>query len=140
MRARKKTPYARYVDARIRRIEGEDANAEIQTAVFECLTDYAQGRLQAFPQEVAAELAFAMRDIVAGVTPDLFRPRKLRRGESPNPPTVQSCIEDAVRYVRYCRAGLIADRTPCKTVVDAFAVAETTVRSWCSPASHPDVQ
>lgn len=137
---RRKGPYSRYVDALCKRLDGEDANAEIQSAVFDCLTDYAQGRLQAFPQEVTAALAFAMRDVLAGVEPELFHPRKLRRGESPNPPTVQSCIEDAVRYVRYCRAGFIDDRSPCKTVAEKFSVGETTARSWCGKDKHPDIQ
>ena len=39
-------------------------------------------------------------------------------------------IGDAVLYLLCCKEGLVADRTPTKTVADLFSVDQSTVRRW----------
>jgi hypothetical protein len=87
---------------------------------------------------MAAELAFAMRDVVGGVVNELFTPIAGGTGKGGRTPTEKSCIEDAVRYRRAVGKGWINDRHPIITILDAFGgdnpmsggVARRTVQSW----------
>ena len=101
----------------------------IQKAVYECLGKYLSGEVKEFPVDVAGVLFNAMEYVVQGFTPELFKIDK-NRGQRNNPPEIEKAIMDAVRYIEFCRAGIVKDKSPNKTVREAYGVQDSTVRSW----------
>lgn len=130
-----KTPYRRYVDAKVDRLKSGKDSDEIQRAeqeaLYEALWDYATEKTDQFPREMAADLAFAMREILGGVVPKLFKKHGPATGRGKKlSPTAKDAIVDAVRYIRAVEAGLITDSSYKKTVCEAFSVDKSTVRKW----------
>ena len=159
------SPYRKYLDAKDRRLEltvgpindpkkepkkaiKKKTSAQIQKELMEvriqiqesmwcALMDCARGAVP-FPPEMAAELAFSMRDVVGGVANELLAPITGGTGEGGRTPTEKSCIEDAVRYRRAVAKNWIKDRHPIKTILEAFGgndpmkggVAKSTVQNW----------
>ena len=155
------SPYREYLDAKDRRLELTigpikdlknpdtrklpkqkkkemlEVRAQIQVAMENALMDCARGNAPV-PPEMAAELAFAMRDVVNGVTNELLVPTPKGRGEIGRTQTERSCIEDAVRYRWAVDMEYINDRHPIKTILDAFGgddpmkggISRRTVQKW----------
>jgi hypothetical protein len=114
-----------------------EARGRIQAAMERALMACARGEVP-LPPEMAADLAFAMRDVVGGVANELFTPIAGGTGGGGRTPNEKSCIEDAVRYRRAVGKGWINDRHPIITILDAFGgdnpmsggVSRRTVQSW----------
>jgi len=139
-------PYKRYVEAVFKRLEGggdDSTREEIQVAMQEALLDHVAWRMDSekgkpLPQEMAFELSIYFRDIIAGhpnqyTTPIVKKPA----GRHKRHPDENSCIEDAVRYLRFVDDGLIKDRHPIKTVHEHYGgtlpmggLDKRTVRRW----------
>lgn len=80
-----------------------------------------------FPKEMQFDLACAFAELVEGFSPDLLTPiRRLGR----RPPVEKQLQRDAIRYLRWCVAGHIADRSPIKTIASAYKVSVKAVRTW----------
>lgn len=126
--------YSKYLDARYYKKAPQKTQQiyEIQQAVYDCLWEYATDKKDEleFPKEVAADLAFAMRDVIAGFLPDIFTPKKKGRGKRILSPTAEECIKSAATYVLYCKAGIIKDKSYNKTICQIYKVKPPTVRSW----------
>jgi len=130
----KKEPIHNYHDAVAERLrQGSQPTPEIdrqiQEAIYKCLDQYAKGKLKKIPEDMALEIAYSMKDILAGITPPLFKTHRKRGDKSQSPDDI-SYIKDAVKYVLWVRAGLISDKSPNKTVREAFEVESRTVRGW----------
>jgi len=131
---KKLSAHIKYINAQAERIKlrlntSIENEKMIQEAVFECLDEYINGNLEEFPKDIAVELRTSMRDILWGITPDLFKTHK-GIGERTYSPTVNDCIEAAVRYIRFAKAGLIDDKSPNKTIKEEYGVAKSTVSTW----------
>jgi hypothetical protein len=137
---KKKTP--QQIQEKLLKVRGQ-----IQAAMERALMDCARGETP-FPPEMAAELAFAMRDVVGGIANELLTPISGGTGEGGRTPTEKSCIEDAVRYRRAVDEGLIKDRHPTKTILDAFGgndpmrggIARSTVHNWMGDKEFKNVK
>src|SRR5208282_1044408 len=106
------TPRARFLAAKVERLicgaETPEIRTEIQAACYDALWCHAMGTQQ-LDCEIAAELAFALRDVVAGHTNPLFMPLR-GRGAPGLKQVAKSCIRDAVRFVGASDEGVFADR------------------------------
>lgn len=81
------------------------------------------------PVEITLVIERNLGELVAGKLPDLFEVL-LRAGAPGILPHERQDIENAVLYREAVREGLIDDRSPNKTIREAYGVAESTVRSW----------
>ena len=118
----KKTAHERYLDARADRLENGNSLAlrwVIQDAMREALWEHAHAR-KVLPEEMAAEIAFQLLEVVDGYGADLFRHVRQRGSPGKAYPN-DHCIEDAVRYMRAVQEGVIEDSQPVRTVHEAFA-------------------
>ncbi len=135
------TPYDRYLDAKVERLdkakESEKGRKQTQAAMAEALREHATNK-RSLPEEMAADLCFAMRDVAEGFENPLFQPVR-GRGSQGRQPTENSCIEDAVRYLRAVEASIIDDKHPVKTVHEAYGgsdiwggggLARRTILQW----------
>lgn len=134
---RKRTLFNLYCDLKVKRIQtGREMPRRFQVVFHRALKETAVGKSQLHP-EMALELANAMRDVVEKTHNILFSP-VIGVGGSGRTPTEVSCIEDAVRYRRAVESGLIKDRQPIKTILDAFGgsdsmkggVSRSAVNKW----------
>ncbi len=80
------------------------------------------------PEEIRMDLAFAFEEICAGIFSDLLTP--VKRGGGRERPIAKHMQADAIRYLRWVEDGRIQDRSPTKTVAEAYEVGERTVRNW----------
>ena len=136
--AKKPSPFDVYCDLKTKRIQtAQEMPARFQKIFHRALWEHAQGKSQLHP-EMAAELAFAFRDIVEGTANDLLSPVTGSTGKSGRTPKEASCVEEAVRYRRAVKSGVIKDRHPVKTILEAFGgsdpmaggISRSTVNKW----------
>ena len=88
---------------------------------------------KALPAEMAADLCFAMSEIVSGHEHPLVMPLRFR-GSPGQSFTETECIKEAVRYIRAAKAKIIKDHRPIITVNEAFGgeemVRRRTIQTW----------
>lgn len=86
-----------------------------------------------FPADAIERLRRICDDQSRGHVPDVVEDsRKLGSGLWRGEAEDRQC---AVRYVQAAKAGLIADKSPVKTVADSFLVTRQTVQSWVVQSS-----
>jgi hypothetical protein len=134
-----KTPIDLFIELKGKRLQtGREMPRRFQIVMHRALWEHASGTRPLDP-EMAGEIAFAMRDVIGGVAGQLVTPY-VRPGGKVREPIERSCIEDAVRYRRAVGAGLLKDRHPIKSILEAFGgsdpmnggISRRTVQLWCS--------
>jgi hypothetical protein len=96
---------------------------------------YSDNPIHPFPPTVAIALERVLGEMVAGTLPEPWE--ALRRAGAPSPlPLEREDIGWAVRYMKASREGVISDKSPNKTVREAYGVGESTVRSWVKKYPH----
>ena len=118
--------YRRYLDARYSSI-AESTPAEVlamQRAMLDALR-----ATDPLPTEMRQHLAIAFEYLCEGIAFDLLTPIKRRGGREP--PIAKHAQEAAIRYLRWCNDGRIADASPVNEVANAYAVSTRTVCNWC---------
>ncbi len=145
--------YHRFLDARNERSDrGDDivdrltARSErpIWQAMHDALVAYyhpenhPDGKvpIERFPPEMALECAAFIAEMLTGQTPEACR--VLSR---PGRRHLPSQIDDkrcAVRYIRACKAELIGDTSPRRTIANWFGSHERTVYRWLETPAFAD--
>ena len=113
-----------------RRLAGRQAYEAI-AAICEAYSSDPSGQTK-FPPKIAQALWVLISNALAGHPTDSFRDL-LATGKKSAPRLSASEIKDmkiAVAYVQDAKQGLIADKTPVKTVAALFNVDPRTIRSW----------
>ena len=125
------------------RATGGDApemTRRLQEAISEVCVAYvsakAAGEDVTFPQNLAAELAFAFGDLATGHQVKLLRPQR-GRGKPGASFSVEKAQRAAVRYVRAAKSGCIDDPHPVASVIQAFKISSAAWRRW--QKKHSDV-
>ncbi len=85
--------------------------------------------IQHLPIEVAHWLENLIEQTLAGAIPATVR-AVARSGPPQYSGALLAAIETAVRYVDAARAGIVIDRAPVKTVVQAFNIKRGTFKKW----------
>lgn len=120
--------YRRYLDARdlSRPVGAEWTPAELREMQLAMLDALRSG--EPLPDEMRLHLAFAFEYLCDGITFDLLTPIKRPGGREP--PIAKRTQDGAIRYLRWCEDGRIADAAAVRTVAAAYGVRDRTVRLW----------
>ena len=125
----------RLVDARVGRHRAEQQNKKAQVEMWKATVDalrayVAPGNDQPFPKEVAADLMFALDELIVTGSLPVTLGSLLRITNSDKPTLVRDKV-DGVRYILAAKAGWIVDKNPEKTIMDWFGVAyRKTIFNW----------
>lgn len=103
-----------------------DDIAALQRAIRDALSSG-----QPVPSEMQRFLLAGFDFLCMGVEFPAFLPAASgdKRGKKPRP-VLRYAQEPAIRYLRWCSSGLLADRSRYKAVSEAYGVSERTVRTW----------
>lgn len=106
-------------------LHSEDV-ADLQRALRDALASD-----QPLPPEMQRFLRVGFDFLCQGAEFPAFLPASVsgKGGKKPRP-VLRYVQEPAIRYLRWCRAGQLEDRTRDKTVADAYGVSTRTVRDW----------
>jgi len=122
-----KAAYKRYLGARCMPTpDGEYSPAavgEMQAAMLDALLSGAP-----LPDEMRLHLCLAFEYLREGLEFDLVMPAQRRGGREPL--IAKKTQEEAIRYLRWCDEGRIADSSPPSTVGTAYGVSTRTVLNW----------
>lgn len=95
--------------------------------------------METLSPEIALAVSEALGELLARKAPREWRGISGQGGA--DTPLIRDAIASAARYIRAARAGMIADTSPVRTVVEAFGAHARTVRRWektAKPAPLPD--
>ena len=124
-----------YLDAKAARYRGGPIiSVAMQEALSQYLIAYARppdpgSSRPSFDPEIAYDIGEALRDVTRGHRPPLLSPIR-KRGAPPATFAIEDAQRDAVRYVLFCRAKLLSDPAPYKTVCQQYPVPPRTVQGW----------
>lgn len=131
--------YSRFLDAIKKRpawgipSDEPEVEREIWESIENALRIYTQSPNyeSPFPHEIAAFVASALSELLSGGLPISWRVlAQARIGAPKASSSEQGCKRVAMLYRRACEVGLIPDRSPSKTIADAYGVGTRTVRDW----------
>jgi hypothetical protein len=86
---------------------------------------------EAFPPNIAIVMKGILEYLLAGKMPEPFEDL-LSQGTPRAGPSEVRDKRNAALYMEAVRSGLIKDRSPNKSVREAYGVVESTVRSWAN--------
>jgi len=123
----KHSGHSRYIQTVLLRLHqgfsDENIEHELRLAFYEVLDSK-----KPLPEDMALELKMAFKTVLGDTTDPLFTPRKKPGGREH--PWSKDYIGDAISYLNAVSNGIIIDKTPIKTVAEAFDVDQSTVRKW----------
>ena len=140
--------YQRFLEAKflMYEIEGEPPEVikEIQESMRDALLEHIAWTIDGqkgspLPQEMAFQLSTYFRDITAGFSNPYTTPivKSETGGGVGWHPDEQSCIEDAVKYLKCVDAEKIDDRHPIKTILENYGglwvkggLSRDAVKNW----------
>ena len=102
-----------------------EAVDEMQAAILDALRTG-----EPLPAEMQRHLSLAFEYLQAGIAHLLLTPVKRPGGREA--PILKHLQIDALRYLKWCEDGRIADVRPLSTIGTAYGVATKTVRNWRS--------
>jgi len=119
------SPYGRYLDS----LETDDAIPQAQDAFRDL---FATGK--PLPEEMNARLAIAFEYLCAGIADPLLTP--VKRASGREEPLAKHMQKAAIRYLRWCEDGRLADPKPKGTVANSYGVTRRTVQRWAKIWKH----
>lgn len=91
--------------------------------------EYGTNPVTPLPPQLVADIARQIQIICGGHIP-VWMLHMQKRGAPPIDPRIREWQGIAVAYVKLCKSGSIFDRSPSKTVADAYGIDRKSVQNW----------